>query len=73
MRVFERGCGETHACGTGACATQVAAHLLDKTDEEADLLLLGGTLHIALRNQHVIMTGPAQESFSGTVDISAMP
>ena len=71
MRVFERGCGETHACGTGACATQVAAHLLDKTDEEADLLLLGGTLHIALRNQHVIMTGPAQESFSGTVDISA--
>lgn len=71
MRVFERGCGETHACGTGACATQVAAHLLDKTDEEADLLLLGGTLHIALRNQHVIMTGPAQESFSGTVHINA--
>lgn len=37
MRVFERGCGETHACGTGACATQVAAHLLDMTEPAADL------------------------------------
>jgi len=68
MRVFERGCGETHACGTGACATQVAAHLLGKTESAVDLHLLGGTLHIALENGHVIMTGPAATSFSGTVD-----
>lgn len=68
MRVFERGCGETHACGTGACATQVAAHLLGKTESAADLHLLGGVLHIALEGGHVIMTGPAATSFSGTVD-----
>lgn len=68
MRVFERGCGETHACGTGACATQVAAHLLDMTEPAADLHLLGGVLHIALEGGHVIMTGPAAMSFSGTVD-----
>lgn len=68
MRVFERGCAETHACGTGACATQVAAHLLGLTDTQAKLHLLGGTLHIALEEGHVIMTGPARESFTGTVD-----
>ena len=68
MRVFERGCGETHACGTGACATQVAAHLLGMTEPAADLHLLGGVLHIALEGGHVIMTGPAAMSFSGTVD-----
>lgn len=72
MRVFERGCGETHACGTGACATQVAAHLLGKTESASDLHLLGGTLHIALEDGHVIMTGPARESFTGTVDIEAL-
>lgn len=72
MRVFERGCGETHACGTGACATQVAAHLLGLTDAEANLHLLGGTLHIALANGHVIMTGPARESFTGSVDPKAL-
>lgn len=72
MRVYERGCAETHACGTGACATQIAAHLLGLTDNEADLHLLGGTLHIALENGHVIMTGPASESFHGTVDPAAL-
>lgn len=72
MRVFERGCGETHACGTGACATQVAAHLLGFTDEEANLHLLGGTLHIALEEGHVIMTGPARESFTGAVDLASL-
>lgn len=73
MRVFERGCGETHACGTGACATQVAANLLGLTDSEADLHLLGGTLHIALEDGHVIMTGPARQAFTGLVDIPDLP
>ena len=73
MRVFERGCGETQACGTGACATQVAAYLLGKTDLESDLYLRGGTLHIALDHGTVFMTGPACERFSGTVDIETKP
>lgn len=72
MRVYERGCGETTACGTGACATQVAAHLLGRTGDEVDVRLLGGTLRIALSDGHVIMTGPARESFEGIVDLGAL-
>lgn len=68
MRVWERGTGETLACGTGACATLVACVLNDKTDREIDLKLLGGTLHIEWRNSdsHVLMTGPAEFVFDGT-------
>ncbi|WP_251197326.1 diaminopimelate epimerase [Anaerotardibacter muris] len=83
MRVFERGCGETHACGTGACATQVAANLLELTDASAQVHLLGGTLHIELAAtdedsssettnsgpRTVIMTGPARESFTGSLPL----
>lgn len=68
MRVFERGCGETLACGTGACATNVAASLTGRAGRENDLNLRGGTLHILWGDDdHVMMTGPASESFSGTV------
>lgn len=61
MRVWERGTGETFACGTGACATAVAAVLNELTDREVDLKLRGGTLHINWDQQtnHVFMTGPA--------------
>ena len=61
MRVWERGTGETFACGTGACATAVAAVLNDLTDREVDLELRGGTLHIKWDEAtgHVFMTGPA--------------
>ena len=70
MRVYERGCGETLACGTGACATNVAAYLTGRAGAENDLVLLGGTLHIAYTpGGSVMMTGPAEESFSGTVAI----
>lgn len=70
MRVFERGCGETLACGTGACATNVAAYLTGRAGAENDLLLLGGTLHIDYRpGDTVLMTGPAVESFTGTVEV----
>lgn len=61
MRVWERGTGETWACGTGACATAVAAVLNGLTDREVDLRLRGGTLHIKWDEEtgHVFMTGPA--------------
>lgn len=71
MRVFERGCGETLACGTGACATNVAACLTGRSGRENDLVLKGGTLHIVWSDDnHVMMTGPAVESFSGTVVVA---
>lgn len=61
MRVWERGTGETFACGTGACATAVAAVLNGLADREVDLRLRGGTLHIRWdeATDHVFMTGPA--------------
>lgn len=67
MRVWERGTGETLACGTGACATLVACVLNDRTDREIDLELLGGTLHVEWRegDSHVLMTGPAEFVFEG--------
>ena len=70
MRVYERGCGETLACGTGACATNVAAYLTGRAGAENDLVLRGGTLHIAYTpGGTVLMTGPAEESFRGSVVI----
>ena len=71
MRVWERGSGETLACGTGACATMVAANLNGLVDDEADLVLLGGTLHIKWdKNENkVYMTGPAKFVFDGTITI----
>jgi len=70
MRVYERGCGETLACGTGACATNVAAYLTGRTGNENDLLLRGGTLHIDYHpGSEVMMTGPAVESFRGTITV----
>lgn len=71
MRVFERGCGETAACGTGACATLVAAAITGRSARENDVMLRGGTLHILWdENDHVIMTGPAEEAFTGEVELS---
>lgn len=71
MRVWERGAGETLACGTGACATLVAASLNGLTGDEADLILLGGTLHIRWdrEDNKVYMTGPAEFVFDGTITI----
>ncbi len=70
MRVFERGCGETLACGTGACATSVAAALSGWKGRESDVHLLGGALHVSWgENGHVLMTGPAQLAFTGSVEI----
>lgn len=70
MRVFERGCGETLACGTGACATNVAACLTGRARRHNVIQLLGGKLEIDwLENGDVMMTGPAEESFRGTFSI----
>lgn len=67
MRVWERGSGETMACGTGACASTVACVLNDLTDRHLYLDLLGGRLDITWDEEsgHVFMTGPAATSFEG--------
>lgn len=70
MRVWERGSGITMACGTGACATAVAAALNKKTGRSTDIVMDGGTLHIEWeeRDGHVYMTGPATKVFEGTIE-----
>lgn len=66
MRVWERGSGETLACGTGACATAVAAALTGRTGRQVKIHLLGGDLSIEWRgDNHVYMTGPARFVFDG--------
>lgn len=69
MRVWERGAGPTLACGTGACATVVASVLTGATDRTATVSLKGGDLLIEWNesDNHVYMTGPAAESFRGTL------
>lgn len=67
MRVYERGCAETLACGTGTCATSVAACLLKLSGRDNLVHLRGGDLRIRWSdNNHVFMTGPAATAFSGT-------
>jgi diaminopimelate epimerase len=75
MRVWERGSGETLACGTGACAAQVAAVLTDRADRIATVELRGGNLEIEWRDRgpeanHVFMTGEAIEVFKGEVEVA---
>jgi diaminopimelate epimerase len=73
MRVWERGVGITRACGTGACATLVAAARRGLTGRKATVALDGGDLVIEWRtDDHVVMTGPVGESFHGTVDPDAL-
>jgi diaminopimelate epimerase len=69
MRVWERGAGPTLACGTGACATLVACHLLGLSERGARLDLPGGPLEISWdqASDHLFMTGPAQAVFDGVV------
>ena len=74
MRVWERGTGETLACGTGTCATAVACILNGKTEDEVTITLLGGDLIIRWdREENVIyMTGPARVVFDGEIDVTAL-
>ena len=71
MRVWERGSAETWACGTGTCATVMACILNKKTDNKVLVHLRGGDLTIEYipETNHVFMTGPATEVFSGEIDI----
>lgn len=70
QRTWERGAGETLACGTGACAVTVASILNGKTGRSVKIDLRGGTLNIEWReNGSVMMTGPAKEVFSGEVEV----
>jgi len=65
-RVWERGVGETLACGSGACAIAVAAQLLDYVEPQVDIILKGGTLTISWdRVGEVLLTGPVEEVFTG--------
>ena len=70
MRVYERGTGETLACGTGACASVVASVLNNLTDRTVNVKLLGGSLNINYNEDgHVYMTGEATTVFNGEIDI----
>ena len=71
LRVYERGVGETLACGTGACAAVVAGCLLGQLDDTVEVQLRGGQLNINWRQQdsHVLMTGPVTTVYEGSVQL----
>ncbi len=70
VRTWERGAGETLACGTGACACVVASVLNNKTNRSVDVHLPGGDLRVEWTGDNrVLMTGPAEEVFEGTFDL----
>ena len=75
IRVWERGAGPTLACGTGACATLVAAVLLGLSDDHAEVMLPGGPLQISWpdRGGPVLMTGPASAVFDGVITPELLP
>ena len=70
-RVWERGSGITQACGTGACATAVAAALTGRADRTSHIVMDGGTLHIhwSETDSHILMTGPAAITFEGEITL----
>ena len=71
MRVWERGSGETMACGTGACAAVVAATLNGKCEKGEDIrvILKGGDLTVRYTDEKVLMTGGAEKVFDGVVEV----
>ncbi|MCB8883310.1 diaminopimelate epimerase [Acidisoma cellulosilytica] len=74
LRVWERGAGLTLACGSGACATLVNAVRRGLTGRRAEMILDGGRLTIEWRDSdgHVLMTGPAETSFTGSIALAAV-
>jgi diaminopimelate epimerase len=74
LRVWERGAGQTLACGSGACAALVNAHRRGLTGRRAIVVVDGGELEIEWRaDGHVLMTGPVATSFIGEIDLAAYP
>lgn len=73
LRVYERGVGETKACGTGACAAAVAGIRRGVLKSPVTLSLLGGDLKLEWREgQSIVMTGPASRVFDGTLDLNSL-
>ena len=69
LRVWERSAGQTQACGSAACAATVAARPAELTDRKVRIVLDGGPLDIEWReDNHVLMTGPTELSFTGELD-----
>lgn len=71
MRVWERGSGITQACGTGACATAVAAFLTGRAGRDSTVIMDGGSLNIRwdIATRHVLMTGEATKVFDGEIEL----
>jgi diaminopimelate epimerase len=71
LRVYERGVGETMACGTGACAAVVAGRVLGKLDEDVEVSLPGGQLMVSWSGESaaVWLSGNAKLSYEGTLDL----
>lgn len=73
LRVFERGAGETQACGTGACAAVVAGRLSNQLDANVSVHLPGGTLEISWDKQHsVFMSGAATQVYTGKINLKEL-
>lgn len=74
LRVWERGAGETLACGSGACAAVVAAHEMGQVDTTVDVMLPGGHLEITWAGDRnpVWLTGPAESVFEGSIDLERL-
>lgn len=69
MRVWERGSGITQACGTGACATAVAAWVTCESGEQSKIVMDGGALDIEVKDGQILMTGPAAFVFEGEIEL----
>ncbi len=70
LRVYERGAGETLACGSGACAAFAVANRVGALASEATLEMAGGTLRVQKTEEgHILLAGPAEEVFEGTIDL----
>lgn len=68
IRTWERGCGETKACGTGACASAVVSHMFKGLGHDVNVKMAHGSVNIAIKENNVIMTGDANSVFYGFFD-----
>ena len=69
MRVWERGVGNTLACGSGACAAVYAGKLKKLLKDKVEVVLERGSLFISIENNNAIMSGPAEVSYRGKIDV----
>lgn len=69
VKTWERGAGATLACGTGSCASVVAANILGLSEDKVQVFVPGGSLQIEIEEDNVFMTGPAEFCFRGEIDV----